>query len=182
MTSATRHTHGPAPAHSHSAGLTIWGQSLNATPPPPASPKARPQAQARLHTRSYTPADLDLVQSWAAARGMALPEVLIPRDAYVVEDSRGPLGFAVLYFRIFCPVCSLDHLTLRPGTSSTRALRAWRALEAAAISRVQELRARGEADYRIFQTFTEAPLASITQRLGYTVGTRPHVPIFKFIS
>lgn len=134
-----------------------------------------------MTARPYTTNDLGTVQTWAMGRGMVIPEALIPRDAFVIEDEAGPVAFACLYFRIFCPVCSLDNFTTRPGLHGIQALEAWKALEAAAFARVVELREAGEADYRIFETFVDSRLAEQVSSLGYAVGTKAHVHMSKLI-
>lgn len=133
-----------------------------------------------MNARPYSPDDLGAVQSWAAQRGMVLPQELIPRDAFVIEDENGEaIAFAALYFRIFAPVCSLDHFTTKPGLTGGMSLNAWKLLEQAALDRVLELRASGEADYRVIETFANQRLAQFAAELGYNVGETPHVLISK---
>lgn len=134
-----------------------------------------------MNARPYKPDDLATVQAWAVARGMVIAENLIPPDAYMVEDETGPAAFAVLYFRTFCPVCSLDHFTTRPGMTGRQSLEAWKELESAAFARVMALRESGEADYRVFETFADERLAVHAESIGYIVGSKPHVHIAKLI-
>ena len=134
-----------------------------------------------ITVRAYTRDDLVTVQGWAQLRKMVIPEHLIPRDAFMVEDENGPSAFACLYFRIFCAVCSLDNFTTRPGLNGVKANACWQALEAAAFARVAEIRASGEADYRIFETFVDSRMGKHAENLGYTVGKKPHFHISKII-
>lgn len=126
-----------------------------------------------MNVRHFTSDDLSTVQSWAIARGMVIDPVFLPMDCAMVESDGSPVAFAAFYFRP--SVCAIDHFTTNPDATPEAVVHAFSRIEQFAFDIAKT------NGIKIVQTFTEQRLGPIMGRLGYHVGTTPHILITKLI-
>lgn len=121
--------------------------------------------------RSYTPADFQLVEQWAKARGMVIIPQLLSKNGFLVEDEKGPLAVAWCYLTFDCPLAFVDHFVTRPDSGMTSSLKAWRLIFRCICRYLSELRdCNGVAlGYKVVRIFTRPAFARFLKADGWEV-------------
>ena len=136
----------------------------------------QPRSSSLLLLRSYQPSDYEKLCSWCEAHERRPPPeaTLPPLGVCVYRTADGvtheEMLFLFLYLAQGCPICFLEHLTSRPGMTSTQT---WRAT-AAACNHFKSLAA--SMGYRVMVCHTLRAIARLMIHEGWKK-SEPNPPL-----